>query len=241
MNLIDPRSAGFIYVMKVQSWEATVEQPYYKIGLSIHPDIRVDEIQRGLAPFLAISLVFSLPVSSMYDVEQKLHLLFDDKRIYNEWFLLQEHDLESIRNLAGQVSDIVRPTRVRRAMADIKYVAPANAMTTETASEPVNTELESLILTYIKHARKKVSQEHRTLLNMPVVLAGHTYGSPEQLWSTDPMFKVWVERQLQGLANVPNMTVRWAINSLRQYDHAKHGWVKPKASLTEEYDISYGE
>lgn len=241
MNLIDPRSAGFIYVMKARSWEAQLEYPFYKIGLSIHPDVRVEEIQRGAAPFVVIELVFSLPVSSMFDVEQKLHQLFDDKRVHNEWFILQDHELEAVRSLAGQVSEIVRPARVRRAMADIKYQASANAMMTEDSAEPTVTELESLILTYIKHTRKKVNQEHHKLLNSPVVAGGQTYGSPEQLWATDPMFKTWAERQLQALAKINNMNVGWAINALRQYDHPKFGWVKPKTNLVEEYDITYGE
>ncbi len=246
MNTINPNSPGFIYVIKATSWMAQVPDCMHKIGLSIHPDVRLEQLQQGLAPFARLELVFSLPVSNMYQVEQKLHDLFQEENIHNEWFCLEPHKIDAVRALGEQVSAIVRP-RVRRATADIKYqVASSTLAVEEPAAYSLPTEFESIILAYIPHARKTVSKKVKELLNLPVVCTGGTFDSPERLWATNPEFKVWAERKLSALGKLPGMNIDRATHALRDYANAKYGWIKvgqqPVAeSRNDTIDYDFGE
>lgn len=225
MNNFDTNSPGYIYLLKASSWIGEIDDNIYKIGLSIHPFTRLEEIQKGLTPFIRLQIVFNLPVSNMKQVEDKLHSLFDDKRIKNEWFRLETYEVETVRNMTTQISDIVRP-RVRKAMSGVKYNIPSKILMSENVEEPTTTELESIILSYINHSRRSLSQKLKGLLNQKVISSGHTYPSPEELWNTNPDFKVWIERKLDDLRKLDGMNVDRAVYNIRIYD-GKYGWIKP--------------
>jgi hypothetical protein len=137
----------------------------------------------------------------------------------------------------------------RRALADVKYNLPSNVLESDRESiSYVPTPLESLILAYIPHKYKKLSKKLLQLLSETVVVAAVTYDSPDTMFANSQNFGVWVEKKLGALAALPGMNVDRAVYSIRDYGHAKFGWINPenpRQDLTVKrddiYDIHFGE
>lgn len=112
----------------------------------------------------------------------------------------------------------------RRAIQDIVYNNPLSLEPEENDQIiDLPTELESLILTYIKHNRKRLSKKMQKLLEAEVVTNGATFNSPEVTWKND-LFKKWAEERLSWLSQQPGARVEQAVYLLRNYSSPKYGW-----------------
>lgn len=86
---LDPRdepTPGFIYLIH---GEGTA---WYKIGLSIHPNLRVKQL--GTRSPFPLVIVDCFDVDDMESVEAWWHETFAHKRKYGEWFELDEPDID---------------------------------------------------------------------------------------------------------------------------------------------------
>lgn len=235
------REPGYVYIIKARPSEffRHIEIPdVYKIGLSSQPDVRLKELSDDLYPFLILELLHKMPVSNMYDVEQKLHVLYDDKRVgTSEWFVLMHHDIDAIINMSQQLSAIARPVR-KRYSSNIVYNSSKALVIPDTGEIKSPTELQSLIYTYIK-GKRKMSKKLIDVLNSSFVNNGMTMKSPEELWATDPDFKIWAEKTLKELAKDPLMVIERAVYTLRFYPGPR----KPgeRKSKTENIDLLLGD
>ncbi len=74
----------------------------YKIGLSIDPEKRAKELERGMRPDeCTVTVLHAIPCDSHpYIVETILHETFKSKRLIGEWFDLNEDDLNWIMSIA---------------------------------------------------------------------------------------------------------------------------------------------
>lgn len=76
---------GYVYLVKLDK--------YYKIGVSISPDSRLQEFT--LLPY-PLEYICIEKVNNFKQVEKDLHKLYSQKRVRGEWFLLQQSDIERI-------------------------------------------------------------------------------------------------------------------------------------------------
>lgn len=91
-TLLEERSdrdvPGFVYLMEHQ------EQDLYKIGFSVSPRRRVEEVAK--AEGAAVELICSIPAADMRALERELHQQYREKRIRGEWFRLSQYDIAAI-------------------------------------------------------------------------------------------------------------------------------------------------
>lgn len=80
---------GFIYLMKGGD--------YHKIGLSVDPEKRRQQIATGM-PF-NIELIHTISTDDMKKAEKRLHDLFASKRVGGEWFELDDTDVEQVMRM----------------------------------------------------------------------------------------------------------------------------------------------
>ena len=80
---------GFVYLMKGGD--------YHKIGLSVDPKNRRQQIATGM-PF-NVELIHTISTDDMKKAEKHLHKLFAEKRVGGEWFELDEADVEQIMGI----------------------------------------------------------------------------------------------------------------------------------------------
>ncbi len=77
--------AGYVYLLH------GVGTPWYKIGVSVDPKIRLKQL--GTQGPFKIEPVHQLKVDDMINVESHFHNLFADKRAQGEWFTLSANDV----------------------------------------------------------------------------------------------------------------------------------------------------
>jgi len=75
---------GYIYLM--------IGDGYHKIGQSNNPQLRLNQIGKGL-PF-PLTLIHTVPTDDMEEAEQRIHAKFAEQRIHGEWFALSHEDTE---------------------------------------------------------------------------------------------------------------------------------------------------
>lgn len=76
----------------------------YKIGVSKNPNKRLLQLQTGNSNKLEISHV-SYFIPNAYSIEKKLHNLYNEYRITNEWFSLKETQVNEIINKLESVKN----------------------------------------------------------------------------------------------------------------------------------------
>ena len=81
---------GCIYVIHCVGF------PYYKIGQSIDPQSRLDNLQIGV-PF-DLELCYVVVVQDMNEVEYKVQQSHKDKHIRGEWYMFTDEELEFIKS-----------------------------------------------------------------------------------------------------------------------------------------------
>lgn len=82
---------GYVYVVKLDK--------HYKIGISKTPESRLKEFT--LLPYELETIILERVID--YDKREKeLHEHFADKRVRGEWFLLDNNDIEYIKNYLKQ-------------------------------------------------------------------------------------------------------------------------------------------
>jgi len=84
------KKAGFVYLM--QSGNG-----YYKIGMSKNPRNRLDDLRRQFP--VQIGVVHKIYCKDYRKVEGFLHRKYSSKRAENEWFTLDDEDVEWIKSL----------------------------------------------------------------------------------------------------------------------------------------------
>jgi len=90
-------SPGYVYLMHATGTDM------YKIGLSENPIKRAEKLNYE-SPH-EIVLVHKILVESMLAIESYFHNLFLDKRIKNEWFRLNEFDVNMFCSLSGHTEE----------------------------------------------------------------------------------------------------------------------------------------
>jgi hypothetical protein len=88
-------TASGVYLIKADK--------YYKIGCSRDVYTRFNSIYRTL-PFEAV-LLHHIPCSGYERAEAALHTRYKDKLVKNEWFLLNDQDVEEIKALKSLKDD----------------------------------------------------------------------------------------------------------------------------------------
>lgn len=97
---IDTSNAGYVYLIKDVSMTG-----HYKIGKTRNPHDRLSTFGVKL-PF-EIETVCLIRCDRYHELESNLHRQFADKRVNGEWFNLSPEDVEYIKGLAYQETDIV--------------------------------------------------------------------------------------------------------------------------------------
>ena len=69
--------------------------PYYKVGRSTQPQLRLDTLQIG-TPF-ELKLDFAVVVKDMVEVEYKIQQRIKDKHHRGEWYVFTEGMLEAVK------------------------------------------------------------------------------------------------------------------------------------------------
>ena len=85
---------GYIYLIKLK------DMNYYKIGKSQSPEDRLNLFEVKFP--IDFEIVHRYFVSGYDQEENRLHKLFSEKRIKQEWFNLSEDDVEYICSLKGE-------------------------------------------------------------------------------------------------------------------------------------------
>lgn len=81
--------AGYIYLV-----QAIEPENHYKIGLSVDPISRIDNMGVKL-PF-PIEIIHLIKTNDMKGAEKQLHNTYSSKHINGEWFKLNPHDVNEI-------------------------------------------------------------------------------------------------------------------------------------------------
>ncbi|KKN26107.1 hypothetical protein LCGC14_0878240 [marine sediment metagenome] len=84
------RIAGFVYILHCTGF------PYYKIGMTTSSvKKRRDDHQQSI-PF-ELMIEYAVEVNDAYGVEYMIHQRYASKQIRGEWFMLDDKDLEAIK------------------------------------------------------------------------------------------------------------------------------------------------
>ncbi|KAI4186855.1 MAG: hypothetical protein L6R41_003204 [Letrouitia leprolyta] len=90
----EPTSRGFVYLIHMTG------TTYYKIGMSLDPEIRLRTLQTG-NPYV-LNIVTTRSVSDMRSAESELHRRYDAQRVLNlnarEWFDFGEGRVEEVQD-----------------------------------------------------------------------------------------------------------------------------------------------
>ena len=78
------RTPGNVYILEG-------DFGWYKIGSSKNLKSRVKQIGREMT--FNVKLYYTVETNNMHDLEMHLHKYYKEKRIWNEWFRLDENDL----------------------------------------------------------------------------------------------------------------------------------------------------
>ncbi len=109
---------GFVYLIKST-------EGIYKIGLATIPDRRMYQLQRK-SPY-QLEFDYLIKTTNCRALEAELHAHFFDKRVRNEWFDLDEKDVEyvkSIRPLDDSFTDrVVAEFKTDRDLAFLRRLA----------------------------------------------------------------------------------------------------------------------
>lgn len=92
---------GVVYLLSDSS-----EEKRYKIGVTrgnIYS--RIKKLQTGNSN--EITLIKLFETNYPFFIEKKLHLIFNDKKVLNEWFALTNSDVESFYDLCKREEEIV--------------------------------------------------------------------------------------------------------------------------------------
>ena len=87
------RDYGFVYLLKA-------DNGFYKIGRTKSLDDRIKQLE--IASPHELELILVIETDNCRNIEESLHLRFDDKRSRGEWFELSEADVEYIKGLGAQ-------------------------------------------------------------------------------------------------------------------------------------------
>lgn len=95
--MIDTITQTFDYVYIIAD-----EQGYVKVGISKHPEKRLKQLQTGHPTKLSLIFTeeFECTRDHLLKIEKEIHkdLRNFTKKVHGEWFLLQEDQLEKIKN-----------------------------------------------------------------------------------------------------------------------------------------------
>lgn len=102
---------------------------FFKIGVANDVNARVRALQTGNP--VEIRIVFSHEIIDR-NVEKRLHKLFSDKRIRNEWFALTEKDIYDIIEVAKSQQNYIAirqnpPLREKKTKAETTESPPAES------------------------------------------------------------------------------------------------------------------
>lgn len=87
---------GYIYLIRQCISENAYDCPY-KIGQSIDPEKRLEQLQRS-EPYV-LEIVTTFETDNVGLAEYRLHYHFEEGRIRGEWFVLDRHALEWFANV----------------------------------------------------------------------------------------------------------------------------------------------
>ena len=68
----------------------------YKIGASADPEKRLSQLKTATPT--SLTLEHAIPTDDMYELEEIIHVHFEDKRVTGEWFKLDQDDLYELIN-----------------------------------------------------------------------------------------------------------------------------------------------
>jgi hypothetical protein len=74
---------------------------FYKIGIAYDIDNRLNSLQTG-NPY-ELDILFAVKISGAEKVEELLHNYFKDKRIFREWFKLEQDDIKFILSIENDL------------------------------------------------------------------------------------------------------------------------------------------
>jgi hypothetical protein len=99
MNNLDFPNCGYVYLINTEELSNI-----YKIGFTKKdPNIRLKQLQTGNPNKLNLFYSFKVKDES---IEHKLHNIFKNKKINNEWFCLTHIDIYDILNEEFQLLDL---------------------------------------------------------------------------------------------------------------------------------------
>lgn len=111
-NKVYEPKVGYLYIIHCVGF------PYYKIGQTVTPKVRLDTLRTSV-PFELV-LEYALKVNDMDRVEHKIQQQYEDKCIRGEWFMLTDQELELVKenmiryNIASPVTPSVTPLTKER-------------------------------------------------------------------------------------------------------------------------------
>lgn len=82
----------------------TEEHPKYKIGRSKDPNKRLLQLQTSNASILEIIHIF--PSKYVTLLESKLHRMFKNTDSNNEWFNLEQHEIENFLKTCQKIENV---------------------------------------------------------------------------------------------------------------------------------------
>ena len=93
---------GFVYLIGESENENK-----YKIGVTRNKDIikRKKKLQTGNPNELIIKNYFES--KHPFKLEKMLHRYFNDKKVINEWFNLNEEEINNFKNICSKYEDII--------------------------------------------------------------------------------------------------------------------------------------
>lgn len=93
------KTVGFVYLVRAKNG-------LYKIGSSIDPEKRLNGLKTGSPDKLII--IHTIKTDSAYEAERTFHKKFEHKKVHDEWFALDERDVEFIRSIETVSDDTLR-------------------------------------------------------------------------------------------------------------------------------------
>lgn len=72
----------------------------FKIGCSVNPERRIKEL--GIGSSIRHKIIYTVNSNNMFELEKKLHKIFESKKQHSEWFRLDDKDFDYIKGISNE-------------------------------------------------------------------------------------------------------------------------------------------